>query len=150
MDQLSRHRTSDSLHSLQTEVNRLFEDLFPGREGNGSRSGREQMMWAPQLDVLETEASYRVRVDLPGVSHENVTINVENNWITIRGERQEMATETNETVLRTERGRGGFYRSLILPTEIDADKATANFEGGVLLIELPKVAKSKAKSISIS
>ncbi len=150
MDQLSRHRPSNTLHSLQTEVNRLFEDLFPGRDGNGSRSGPEQMMWAPQLDVLETEASYRMRIDLPGVSRDDVTINVENDRITIRGERQEMATETDETVLRTERKRGGFYRSLTLPTEIDADKATANFEEGVLLVELPKVVKSKATSISIS
>jgi HSP20 family protein len=61
-----------------------------------------------------------------------------------------MAAETDETVLRTERAKGSFYRSLTLPMGVNADEAAADFKGGVLLIELPKVAKSKTKSISIS
>ena len=149
MDRLSTYRPSNTLRSLQSEVNRLFEDIFPTREGNGS-PGMDAATWSPQLDVMETDGAYRLRVDLPGVSRDDVTINVENNRLTIRGERAEEQQTKNENVLRTERMRGRFFRSLTMPTEINPDKAKAHFEEGVLLIDLPKVAKSKAKSISIS
>ena len=110
---------------------------------------------------METGGAYRLRVDLPGVSREEVTINAENNQVTIQGERgvaqqqnevqqQSEAQKQGETMLRTERAHGRFYRSLTLPTDINPDKAKAQFQDGVLLIDLPKVGKSKAKAISIS
>ena len=148
MDRHSPHRSSNTLRSLQSEVNRLFEDIFPGREADGSRSGGSRQ-WAPQVDVMETDGAYRLRVDLPGVSREEVTINAENNQITIQGERG-VAEQQSETMLRTERAHGRFYRSLMLPTDINPEKAKAQFQDGVLLIDLPKVGKSKAKAISIS
>lgn len=148
MDRHSPHRSSNTLRSLQSEVNRLFEDIFPGREADGSRSGGSRQ-WVPQVDVMETDGAYRLRVDLPGVSREEVTINAENNQITIQGERG-VAEQQSETMLRTERAHGRFYRSLMLPTDINPEKAKAQFQDGVLLIDLPKVGKSKAKAISIS
>jgi len=160
MDRHSPYRSSNTLRSLQSEVNRLFEDIFPGREAEGDRSDGSRQ-WAPQVDVMETGGAYRLRVDLPGVSREEVTINAENNQVTIQGERgvaqqqnevqqQSEAQKQGETMLRTERAHGRFYRSLTLPTDINPDKAKAQFQDGVLLIDLPKVGKSKAKAISIS
>ena len=149
MDRLSTYRSSNTLRSLQSEVNRLFEDIFPAREGNG-RSDRDPAMWSPQLDVMETDGAYRLRVDLPGISRDDVTINVEHNRLTIRGERAEEQQTKSENVLRTERMGGRFFRPLTLPTEINPDEANARFDQGVLLIDLPKVATSKAKAISIS
>lgn len=149
MDRRSPYRSSNTLRSLQSEVNRLFEDIFPGREANGNRSGGSGQ-WAPQVDVMETDGAYRLRVDLPGVSRDEVTINAEDNQITIQGERGVAKQQQNETMLRTERAHGRFYRSLALPTDINPDKAKAQFQDGVLLIDLPKVGKSKAKAISIS
>jgi HSP20 family protein len=98
---------------------------------------------------METDGAYRLRIDLPGVSREEVTINAENNQVTIQGERA-VAEQQDETRLRSERAHGRFYRSLTFPTDINPDKAKAQFRDGVLLIDLPKVAKSKGKAISIS
>lgn len=143
------YRPSNTLRSLQSEVNHLFEDLFPGREGNGEPAARTAA-WTPQMDVLETEESYRLRVDLPGVSRDDVTIDVEGRRLSIRGERMEEKQQTEENMLRTERSHGRFYRGMTLPTEVNPDTAKAQFEEGVLIVDLPKVKKSKAKSISIS
>lgn len=149
MNRLTMYRPSNTLRSLQSEVNHLFEDLFPGREGNGEPAARTAA-WTPQMDVLETEESYRLRVDLPGVSRDDVTINVEGRRLSIRGERMEEKQQTEENMLRTERSQGRFYRGMTLPTEVSPDTAKAQFEEGVLIVDLPKVKKSKAKSISIS
>lgn len=149
MDQRSRYRPSNALQSLQSEVNRLFDDILPGREGGG-RFGTRDRMWTPPVDVMETDKGYRLRVDLPGVARENITIDAEDNRLTIRGERPAETQKKSENTLHTERAVGSFHRSLTLPTTISPDKAKANFRNGVLIIDLPKVAKSKSKAISIS
>jgi HSP20 family protein len=150
MDRLTRYRPSNTLRGLQSEVNRLFEDLFPSQqEGNGSRAF-ENAVWSPQIDVLETNDHYRLRVDLPGIQRDDVTINAEGQRLTIRGERQDEARHEDESMLRTERMHGRFYRAMTLPTEVNPDKAKAKFENGVLVVDLPKISKNKAKSITIS
>lgn len=149
MDRLSMYRPSNTLRSLQSEVNRLFEDIFPGREGDGEGAfGRDT--WAPRMDVMETKEHYRLRVDLPGIERDDVQINAEGRRLTIRGERAQEKQQKNESVLRTERTHGSFYRSMTLPMDVRPDKAKATFENGVLLVDLPKVKKSKAKAIAIS
>lgn len=148
MDRLANYRSSDSLRSLQSEVNRLFEGLFPTR-GNGGQPAAENAAWSPQMDVLEADDHYRLRMDLPGVERKHVTINAEGQRLIIRGERQHESRQ-NEEVLRIERTQGRFYRALTLPAEINPDQAQAQFNNGVLTVDLPKVAKNKAKAISIS
>lgn len=148
MDRLTRYRSSSPLRSLQSEVNRLFDDIFPG--ANEGEERFERAGWSPQVDVLEADDHYRLRIDLPGVSREDVTINAEGARVSIRGERQHEAETKGENMIRTERRRGRFYRAMTLPNEVNADKAKAHFEHGVLMIDLPKVKKSKAKSIAIS
>ena len=102
------------------------------------------------MDLLEADDHYRLRVDLPGVERDNVSINAEGRRLTIRGERAEEKQEKNESMLRTERMHGRFYRAVTLPTEVNPDKAKAQFENGVLIVDLPKVMKSKGKAIAIS
>ena len=149
MDRLSNYRSSDSLRSLQSEVNRLFEGLFPAR-GDSGQPAAENAAWSPQMDVLEADDHYRLRMDLPGVEREHVTINAEGQRLIIRGERQQEARQSEENVLRTERMQGRFYRAVTLPVDIDPEQAQAQFNNGVLTVDLPKVAKNKAKAISIS
>jgi HSP20 family protein len=148
MDRLTRYRPSNTLRSLQSEVNRLFDDIFPGVEEGESRF--ERAGWSPQVDVLETDDHYRLRVDLPGVSREEVTISAEGARVSIRGERQQDTETSGENMIRTERRRGRFYRAMTLPSEVNASQAKAHFENGVLMVDLPKVTKSQAKSIAIS
>lgn len=149
MDRLANYRSSDSLRSLQSEVNRLFEGLFPTR-GDGGQSAAETAAWSPQMDVLEADDHYRLRIDLPGVDRKHVTISAEGQRLIIRGERQRETRQSDENVLRTERMQGRFYRAVTLPVDIDPDQAQASFNNGVLTVDLPKVAKNKAKAISIS
>jgi len=149
MDRLANYRSSDSLRSLQSEVNRLFEGLFPTR-GNGGQPAMEDAAWSPKMDVLEADDHYRLRIDLPGVDRKHVTINAESRRLIIRGERQYETRQNEETVLRTERTQGRFYRAVTLPVDVDPNQAKAQFNNGVLTVDLPKVAKNKAKAISIS
>lgn len=144
---MQQYRSSNTLQSLQSEVNRLFENLFP-------RSGGEQQVeragWSPQIDVLEADNHYRLRLDLPGVERDDVTINAEGQRLIIRGARPEPERQDNENLVRTERMHGRFYRAMSFPSEVNPDKAKATFQNGVLTVNLPKVKKSTAKSIAIS
>ena len=107
------------------------------------------MLWSPPMDLSETDSTYRVRVDLPGVRRENVKVNTEGNRLTISGERQREKREDGRDFLRVERSAGSFYRAMTLPAGIDSDKAKASFENGVLTIEMPKIEKKTTKQIKI-
>ena len=148
MAQLTQYRRGTSpVRSLQNEVNRLFEDLFPWR--SQSEEPTESMLWSPPMDLSETDSTYRVRVDLPGVRRENVKVNTEGNRLTISGERHREKREDGRDFLRVERSAGSFYRAMTLPAGIDSDKAKASFENGVLTIEMPKIEKKTTKQIKI-
>jgi HSP20 family protein len=141
-------RSSNTLQSLQSEVNQLFDRLFPAQDGGGR--GAEQAAWTPRIDVLEAGDHYRLRVDLPGVQRDHVTMNAEGTRLTIRGERPADALQDDETLIRSERTRGRFYRTISFPEEINPDEATAAVKNGVLVVDLPKVTTRQAKSIAIS
>jgi HSP20 family protein len=141
-------RSSNTLRSLQSEVNQLFDRLFPAQDGGGR--GADQSAWTPRIDVLETDGHYRLRVDLPGVQRDQVTMNVEGTRLTIRGERPADALQDDDSLLRSERTRGRFYRTMSFPEEINPDEATATLKNGVLVVDLPKVTTRQATSIAIS
>lgn len=102
------------------------------------------------MDITESEDTYQLSVDLPGLSKEDVSIIVEDNRLTIRGDREEEARSDGEDIVRMERAFGSFYRTLRLPTSVNEEEITATFEDGVLTVELPKREKSKPKKIAIS
>jgi len=130
---------------LQNHMNRLFDGAMQGwpGEANGTRN------WVPPADIHETDNDLIVTTDLPGVDPKNVDVRVENNVLTITGERPFEPVE-NESIHRVERMYGGFARSFTLSTPVDADKIHATYKDGVLRISLPKAEQAKPKRIQIA
>src|SRR4051812_43278174 len=135
------------LTSLQNEMNRLFNTAFdaPAAGGNGGALRR----WMPAMDLVETEDHFVLRADLPGLSEEDVNIEVEDRVLTVSGERKAEHETTKEGYHRVERAFGSFARSLTLPEGVDAEAVTASFDRGVLEIRVPKPEQRKPRKISI-
>src|SRR4051794_25746243 len=136
------------LSSLQTEMNRLFNTVFDAPSaaaGNGGQTRR----WVPAMDLLETADHFVLRADLPGMRQEDVAIELEDNVLTISGERKAEHEDRQEGYYRVERAFGGFSRSLTLPRGIDASAVTADFNDGVLEVRIPKPEERKPHKISI-
>lgn len=128
----------------------LFDDMFDRylSETNGEFS---QMMNV-SMDVAETEQAFEVTVDLPGINPDEVDIQIDNNTLTIRGQRDEESEEKDEEKQfhRVERYRGSFARSVVLPNSINEDETAAEFKDGVLRIMIPKSEEARPRKISIS
>ena len=136
------------LSSLQTEMNRLFNTVFdqPTTGGNGGQGRR----WVPAMDLLETKEHFVLRADLPGMRQEDVSIELEDNVLTVSGERKAEHEDRQEGYYRVERAFGSFSRSLTLPKGIDPAAVTANFSDGVLEVRIPKPEETKPRKISIA
>ena len=132
---------------LQNHMNRLFENAW--KEGwPGDALGTSN--WNPPVDIYESEGELTVNLDLPGVDPNNVEVSVENNVLTIRGERKFEEKQDKENYHRVERSYGSFARSFTLSTRVDSDKIRANYNAGVLTITLPKAEAAKPKKIQIA
>jgi HSP20 family protein len=134
------------LSSLQTEMNRLFNQAFDQPQGNGGAVRR----WTPAMDLLETEDHFVLRADLPGMAEEDVTVELEDNVLTVSGERKSEHQDRSEGYYRVERAFGAFSRSLTLPKGIDPEAVSAAFERGVLEVRIPKPEERKPRKITIS
>ena len=133
------------LSSLQTEMNRLFNAAFdtsPGGNGGNRR-------WAPAMDLLETDEHFVLRADLPGMTENDVNIELEDNVLTVSGERKAEHEDKREGYYRVERAFGAFARSLTLPKGVDGDAVTAAFDNGVLEVRIPKPEQRKPRKITI-
>jgi HSP20 family protein len=133
------------LDSLQSDMNRLFDGFFQGRAGNGGAHRR----WIPAMDLVETEDHLVLRADLPGLSEDDVAIEVKDNVLTVSGERRAEHEEKSEGFYRVERAFGGFSRSLTLPRGIDAAAIKASFDRGVLEVKVPKPEERKPTRVQI-
>ena len=133
------------LSSLQTEMNRLFNAAFEN-QGNGPSTRR----WTPAMDLLETDDEFVLRADLPGMSESDVSIELEDNVLTLSGERKAEHEEKREGFYRVERASGAFTRSLTLPKGVDPEGVHASFDRGVLEVRIPKPEQRKPRKISIS
>ncbi len=143
---VSRWNAGRGLNSLQDQVNRLFEDTF-----NGGRSAQSDLAtWAPAVDVFETENELVVKADLPDVQEKDIDIRIENNTLTIRGERKFEQQVHEDKYLRIERAYGTFTRSFSLPNTVNADAIKAEYRNGVLTVRMPKREESKPKQIKIA
>jgi HSP20 family protein len=131
--------------TLREAMNRLFEESFV--------SPRRREWLAPAealaLDVYETDDSLVVKTSIPGVKPEDVDINIKGNVLSISGESKEEEEVKEENYLRRERRYGSFSRTLALPEGVDADKAEADFEDGVLTLTIPKAPEAKPKTITV-
>ena len=133
------------LSSLQTEMNRLFNAAFEPTPGNGGGARR----WTPAMDLLETEDHFVLRADLPGMTEADVNIELEDNVLTVSGERKAEREDKGEGFYRVERSFGSFSRALTLPKGIDHEAVTASFRNGVLEVRVPKPEQRKPRKISI-
>ena len=135
------------LRSLQDEMTRLFT-------GNMSSGfGREEMThgaWSPSVDIFEDKDKLILEAELPGMKREDFEISVENNILTLHGERKFENQTEGDNYHRVERSYGSFTRSFTLPQHVTSDGATADFENGVLRVSLPKREETKARKIEIS
>jgi len=134
-----------NLSSLQEQVNRMFESAFPGRADASAMTA-----WAPSVDIYETENELVLKADLPDVSEKDLDIRVENNMLTIHGERKFEQKVKEENYLRIERTYGSFSRSFSLPNTINTEAIKADYKNGVLTVEIPKRAESKPKQVKVN
>ena len=140
------------INTIQSEMNRLFNTLFesPSQSGNGTSGGSSLRRWIPAMDLVETDDDFVLRADLPGLSEEDVNIELEDNVLTISGERKAEHEERKEGYYRVERSSGTFSRSLTLPEGVDPDAVKASFDRGVLEVRVPKPEAKKPRKVAIS
>lgn len=137
------------LVGLQDRMNRLFDESFRGI----TRGGEEEWSvssWTPAVDIYEQEGNLVLKAELPGVDSNDVDVRVENNVLTLRGERRFDGEVKRENYHRIERAYGSFSRSFTLPNVIDTERIKAEYKDGVLRMTLPKRDEAKPKQIQIS
>ncbi len=133
--------------TLQDRMNRLLRDSY-GPEG------REEAMttanFAPPVDIYEDEHNVTLKIEVPGIEEKDIDVRIENNTLTVHGERKFEKEEKEENYRRVERQYGSFTRSFTLPTTVDAEKVQADYDKGVLKITLAKKAEAKPKQIKVN
>ncbi len=139
------------LVGLQDRMNRLFDESFRGlTRGAAEEDWALGGTWAPAVDIYEQEGHIVLKAELPGVDPHDVDIRLENNVLTLRGERKVDNDVTRDNYHRVERAYGAFTRSFTLPTVVDQEHIKADYKDGVLKVTLPKREEAKPKQISIS
>ncbi|HKW18548.1 MAG TPA: Hsp20/alpha crystallin family protein [Terriglobales bacterium] len=131
--------------TLQDRMNRLFRDNYGDREEALTTS-----TFAPAVDVYEDEHNITLNIEVPGIEEKDIDVRVENNLLTVHGERKFEKDQKEENFRRVERQYGSFTRSFTLPNTVDADSIQANYEKGILKIQLAKKAEAKPKQIKVN
>ncbi len=146
MAMLTRWDPFRELTTLQREMNRLFQDYSVSR-GDEELSASS---FVPPVDIYEDEHSVTLKMEVPGIDQKDLDIRVENNTLTVRGERKFEKDEKEENFHRIERRYGSFVRTFTLPNTVDADNINADYENGVLKIRLSKREEAKPKQIKVN
>jgi HSP20 family protein len=144
MKTIARWEPFRGVSTLQDQINRLFNDSFERNREESSLSA-----WAPAVDIYETEHELVVKADLPDVDPKDLDIRVENNILTIGGERQFEKKVHEENYLRVERAYGSFARSFTLSNTVNAEAIKADYQNGVLTLTIPKREEAKPKQIKV-
>ncbi len=131
---------------MQRGISRMFDNFF--HEGMWDEETIPSR-WNPAVDIAEKDAEYVVKVELPGLSKDDVKISTQDNVLTIRGEKKEEKESKGSTYHRVERAYGSFQRSFTLPTTVKSDNIEASFNDGMLTITLPKAEEAKPKMIEV-
>ncbi len=134
----------DIAPGFSREVDRMLSDIF---NRDVFRLNGE---WVPQVDMSETKDELTVRAEVPGMDKEELSVTLQDNVLTLRGERKQETEAKSATFHRMERSYGSFVRSFTLPTLVQTDKVKAAYKDGVLTITLPKAEEAKPKEISVS
>jgi HSP20 family protein len=145
---MTTRRALDPFQNLR-RLNSLLDDAFAKWPAQPDENGALTASWAPVCDVFEDRDSVKIVAEIPGVRPEDVKISIENQVLTIRGEKKQVAEEKTERVHRYERSYGLFERSFALPNLVDADKVEAKYDNGILTVTLPKAERARPREISV-
>jgi HSP20 family protein len=132
--------------TLQDRMNRLFR----GSYGDGREEALTTSTFAPPVDVYEDEHNITLKIEVPGIDEKDVDVRIENNTLTVQGERKFEKEEKEENFRRVERQYGSFTRSFTLPNTVDPEKVQASYEKVILKIQLAKKAEAKPKQIKVN
>jgi len=141
-----RWRPLGEVDSFRREMDRMFDNFF-GRETD---VGEFSSAWHPSVDIKETKDDFVLMAEIPGMSKDDIKINISENTLTIKGEKKEEKKEDDHNYHRVERRYGTFQRSFTLPTQIQGNKVKAAYKDGVLTITMPKKEEVKPKEIPIT
>ncbi len=145
MNGLIKFHRGRELRDLQREFDRLFDNFLPQTNGSDSDLGN----WSPRADIRESESAFTVELDLPGMSKDDININYHDGVLAISGDREFKNTEEDSNLYRYERLYGKFSRSFAIGKAIDADKISATYTDGVLVVTVPKTEESKPRRITV-
>jgi HSP20 family protein len=146
MTVLTRWDPFREFSTLQDRMNRLVRDSF----GDGREEALTTSTFAPAVDVYEDEHNVTLKIEVPGIEEKDIDVRIENNTLTVHGERKFEKEEKEENYRRVERQYGSFTRSFTLPSTVDAEGVTATYDKGMLKIKLAKKAEAKPKQIKVS
>jgi HSP20 family protein len=146
MTVLTRWDPFREFSTLQDRMNRLFHDSF----GDGREEALTTTAFAPPVDVYEDEHNVKLKIEVPGIEEKDIDVRVENNTLTVHGERKFENDEKEENYRRVERQYGSFTRTFTLPNTVDSENVSANYDKGVLKIKLAKKAEAKPKQIKVN
>ena len=151
MKSLIRWQPFQELNSLQRQMNRMFDNFF-GRSTSLMPFQENLSDWefGPPVDIYEDDQRLAFKVEVPGIDEKDIKVEVENNVLSVHGERKLERDVKEENFRRMERHYGAFSRSFTLPTTVDPEKIEANYSHGVLAIQMPKRAEAKAKQIKVN
>src|ERR1043166_8189558 len=146
MTVLTRFYPYRELNTLQERMNRLFHESFnEGRDESLTSSS-----FAPAVDVYEDEHNVSLKIEVPGIDEKDIDVRIENNTLTVHGERKFEKEKKEENYRRIERQYGSFTRTFTLPNTVDTESVSATYEKGVLKVKLAKKAEAKPKQIKVN
>ncbi|MCD6286534.1 MAG: Hsp20/alpha crystallin family protein [Anaerolineae bacterium] len=148
--ELQKREALDPAEDFRRDMNRWFDEVW-SRDFGLSPFSPEQAWSAfvPRVDVVESDKEITVTAELPGMEEEDIELQIRDNALVIRGEKEHHEEEKGRSIYRAERSYGYVQRSVPLPAEVDADKANAIYKNGVLTVTLPKLKPTQRKTISV-
>src|SRR5467141_4629330 len=146
MTVLTRFEPFREFSTLQDRMNRLFRETY----NEGQDQSLAASTFAPSVDVYEDEHNVTLKIEVPGIDEKDIDVRIENNTLTVHGERKIEKEEKEENFPRVERQYGGFTRSFTLPSSVDTGQVNAHYDNGVLKISLAKKAEAKPKQIKVN
>jgi HSP20 family protein len=147
MTLLTRYEPFREFATMQDRINRVFRDFYAPEGQNESLT---TTAFAPPVDVYEDEHNVTLKIEVPGIDEKDIDVRIENNTLTVHGERKFEKEEKEENYRRVERQYGSFTRTFTLPNTVDSEKVEASYDKGVLKIQLPKRAEAKPKQIKVN
>jgi HSP20 family protein len=145
---LIRWSPTRGMVGIQDEMNRLFNDFLSSAPGENAESGLSY--WGPSVDISENDDEILLEAEVPGMNRDDIKITIQDNVLTLKGEKKQQAEKKGTNYHRIERSYGSFERSFSLPTSVQADQVKANYQNGILHVKLPKSEEAKPKEISVS